>query len=178
MSSTHHHKTPKVIRRMSQELWDMVANNLPAVSTKDAAQALGFHLRTEQKKQYQLWDLIFRDQTWISKATVQYGVNPVLVGWGLHKYCNTKNIQVAKPAYLILVGGDQSGDLRFEKEIFFKSLRSHIFRKESSEVVFNSGLVLNVANVCSDAEVIPVKLDKLFSYQYKRLRTAYYFTSS
>ena len=88
----------------------------------------------------------------------------MLVGWGLHNYCNTKNIQVAKPAYLILVGGDQSGDLRFEKEVFFKSMRSHMFRKESSEVVFSSGLVLNAVNDCSDPEVIPVRLDKLFSY--------------
>ena len=97
----------------------------------------------------------------------------MLVGWGLHDYCTTKNIQVAKPAYLILVGGDQSGDLRFEREIFFESLRPHTFYKESGEVVFNSGLVLNVANVYSDPEVIPVRLDKVFSYRHKRLRTAY-----
>jgi len=146
----------------------MVTSHLPATSAKHATQTFGFKLQIQQKKQSQLWDLIFRDQTWVSEAT-KLGVNPVLISRDLHHYCNVKSTETAQPTYLILVAADRDEDLHWRKGIFLKSLRPHVFHRETNEVKFNSGLVLNVASACSDPEVIPVKLEKVFSHRFKKL---------
>ena len=73
---------PTAVYKISQEVWDMVVDHLPALSAQYAATALNFDLRPPQKKLASIWDAIFRDLAWVSRAS-STGCGPFLVGKGL-----------------------------------------------------------------------------------------------
>ena len=156
---------------MAQELWDMVTRTLSPISARNAGHALNFNIRTQQEKHSRVWNMIFQNEDWITKATTEFGVNPILIGPNLHAYYNNDS-QKYKPAYMVLETGDRSGDLRFHKELFLKSLKPHTFRKETGEVEFKSGITLNVISALDDPEMIYMETKRLFSYRHKRLRTS------
>jgi hypothetical protein len=174
MPSTRY-REPKVISKIPQELWDIIACNLPAFDARNAAQALGFELPPQQEKQSQLWNAIFRDSRWITEATIKFGLNPILIGRDLYDYHSIEALR-ARAMYLVLVVGDPTGDIRFE--LFLESLRPHKFHNDTMEVDFDSGITLKVANVYwantyPHPEVASVKPQRLFSNKQDRLQTAY-----
>ncbi len=176
MSSTRCQE-PKCITRIPQELWDTIACNLPAFDARNAAQALGFELQPRQEKQSRLWNAIFRHSTWITEATIKFGLNPVLIGRDLHNYHSIETLK-ARALYLVLMAGDPVDETSLEKELFFESLRPHKFRKDTLEVEFESGITLNVANVYRaniyrDPRFTLVKPQRLFSNTWDSLQTAY-----
>ena len=176
MSSTACHEST-AITKMPQELWDKIAYNLPAFDARIAAQALGFKLQSRQKKQGQLWNAIFRDSTWITEATIKFGLNPVLIGRDLYDYHSIETLK-APALYLVLVVGDPSADVQFERDLFLKSLRPHEFHNDTMEIDFESGITLNVANIYQvsrfpDPGVVSVRPHRLFTKQKDRLQTAY-----
>jgi len=108
---------PKAMTKMAQELWDMVARALSPISAKNAGHALNFKIRTKQEKHSRVWNMIFQNEDWMTKATTEFGVNPILIGPNLDAYYNN-NSQEYKPAYMVLVTGDRSEDLRFQRKLF------------------------------------------------------------
>ena len=78
----------------------------------------------------------------------------------------------AQAPYLVLVTGGQTGDLCSERDLFLESLQPHRFHEESLEIEFESGMVLNVANVYRDPEIIPVRPDKIFARPQEGLHTS------
>jgi len=48
-----------------------------------------------------------------------------------------------------------------------------VFYRETNEVKFNSGFVLNVISVCFNSKIILIKLKKVFLYRLKKLQTVY-----
>ncbi|KAK3169309.1 hypothetical protein OEA41_008692 [Lepraria neglecta] len=170
--SSIRYQEPKTITKIPQELWNIIANSLPAFDARNAAQALGFELQPEQDKQSQLWNAIFRDNTWITEATIKFGLNPVLIGRDLHSIDTLK----ARVLYLILVAGDPTCDIQFE--LFLESLRPHKFHHDTMEVDFESGITLNVANVYQATTYpnpgnVSIMPQRLFSKMQDRLQTAY-----
>lgn len=102
-----------------------------------------------------------------TKGTAQFGLNPALIGRDLEDcLCSSGKA----PKYLILVAGDKSGGLCYEKDLL---LRSHEFNEETMEVWFPSGLTLNIANVYRDPAMTPVNLSRVFSYNSRKLQTLY-----
>ena len=165
------------ITKISQELWDVIAYNMPAFDAMSAAQALGFKLQPRQKKQGQLWNAIFLDSTWIAEATIKLGLNPVLIGRDLHDYYSIETLKV-RALYLVLVVGDPAGNIQFDRDLFLESLRPHNFHINTMEVYFESGITLNVANVYQvktfpDPGYVSVRPQRLFTDQQGRLQTAY-----
>jgi hypothetical protein len=155
-----------------QELWDIVTGYLPSLSAGFAARVFNFHLLPWQQKHSNVWSAIFQNENWTSLATSQ-GLNPVLVGQNLHNLYDCKDIRNAKPAYIVLVTGDNSGDIRYHQQILLDSLRPHIFNKKTNEVVFkNSNITLNIDDAIRCPELISLEPKRLFSYRYKRLRSA------
>jgi len=108
---------PKAMTKMAQELWDMVARALSLISAKNAGHALNFKIRTKQEKHSRVWNMIFQNEDWMTKATTEFDVNPILIGPNLNAYYNN-NSQEYKPAYMVLVTGDRSEDLRFQRKLF------------------------------------------------------------
>ena len=164
-----------MITRIPQELWDIIAYSLPAFDARNAAQALGFELQPEQEKQSQLWNAIFRDNIWITEATINFRLNPVLIGRNLLDYHSIEALK-ARALYLVLVVRDPTSDIQFE--LFLDSLRPHKFHSNTIEVDFESGITLNVANVYRadtypDPGTVSVRPQRLFSNQQDRLQTGY-----
>ena len=167
MSSTSNH----AITNVPQEIWDKIADHLPAFDAMNAAKGLRFKLRSQQEKHSKVWHAIFRDTTWITKATTEYGLNPLLIGCDLYD-CYADDFPQAQSTYLVLVAGDRTGDLRFEKDMFLESLKPHKFHKEALEVEFETGMTLNIANVYEDPEIIPLRPNRIFSRPHEGLDTA------
>ena len=164
----------KEMPKAPSEIWDLITNYLPAHSALIASKVCDFELRKIQERQGQLWNSIFKDFKWINTLFNDFRINPILIGRDLHHYHNIKGIKATSPSYLVLIAGDRSGDLRFKKQRFLKSLLQHRFNDKTFELTFKkTGLTLNIANIWPDREIIPAKLKKLFSYENKHLRTAY-----
>ena len=161
----------RAIHNIPQEIWDEIVNNLPAFDAMNAAKVLRFKLRSHQEKHGKVWHAIFRDTTWITKATTEYGLNPLLIGCDLYD-CYADDFPQAQSTYLVLVAGDRTSDLRFEKDMFLESLKPHKFHREALEVEFESGMTLNVANVYDDPKIIPVRPNRIFSRPEGGLDTA------
>lgn len=54
--------------------------------------------------------MIFQNEDWMTKATTEFGVNPILIGPNLNAYYNN-NSQKYKPVYMVLVTDNRSEDL-------------------------------------------------------------------
>jgi hypothetical protein len=164
--------TLRVLNRVPQELWDKIVHNLPALSASHAAHVFNFPLRLQQKRHAQVWNAIFEKDTWLSLA-VNAGLNPVLIGHNIHAYYANRNPTGHIPAYMVLIINDGEGDMRFKKDILFQSLRPHTFNPDTWEVVFDSGITLNVFQAMTSWDSVTMDPRKLFSYKRKRLRSSY-----
>lgn len=105
-----------------------------------------------------LWDSIFNDYTWLNYIVRDLGVNPILIGTRLDTFYQggEDTICNSAPAYIALISGDISGDVTYTKDLFFSSLKSHKYVESTAEIMFDSGITLNIADVLCCPELIPV----------------------
>jgi hypothetical protein len=96
----------------------------------------------------------------------------IIVGKDLQK-CYHRN---GKTGYLVLLNNVNTGDLIHEKSRLLKCLRGpYRYNTTTSEIIFESGLVLNIHNVTVHDELAVVEPKNLFSYRRKKLRSVYTF---
>jgi len=111
-----------------------------------------------------LWDSIFGDYKWLNNIVQDLAANPILVGTRLD----------SKPAYMVLISGDISGDVTYTKDLFFSSLKPHKHVEGAGEIIFDYGITLNIADILQCPEVIPVDIQKLL-YDGDEPRSTYSF---
>ena len=70
-----------------------------------------------------------------------------------------------------------SRDIIYLKDLFFSSLRLYKYIKGALEITFNSGIILNVANVLFFFKIIPTNTKKLL-FNGGKLRSNYSFQKS
>ena len=81
-----------------------------------------------------------------------------------------------RDVYLCLALYEISGDLRFEKDQFFGSLKPHTYLPDEYEVHLESGIVLNVFDVVVGWDSIYIKPERIFrGKRPKHLETLYMF---
>ena len=162
-----------LVPRLPTELWQMITFQLSSLSAKHFADEFrtGF-FRSSQRKHGQLWNRIFKDEMWLCTAE-KLQCNPILIGRDLPKlyYQNDQS------GYLVLLGNDiHSGDLCFQHEQLFKSLKRHDYNKDTTEIIFEDGLILNIYDLfIREYDIVVIDLKRLFSYQNKKLRSFYLF---
>ena len=99
---------------LPRELFDSIVKGVSPHSTKSAADALLF----DEGYENLLWRAIFRKDDWIDRAHT-LGANPALICPNLKSMSRSGTNQ----CYVLLVTHDYGGDLRFNCELLFKSLR-------------------------------------------------------
>lgn len=156
--------------KISQELWDMVADHLPSLSARYAATAFGFRLKPQQERHAGIWDAVFQDLTWVSAAS-STGCEPVLIGKDLDPH-GDDNVYPLENPYLVLVA--KPFESRSERELFLHSLRGHQAQDDNRELELASGVTLNVAHLHDPHGRLPVRITKLLD-RHKRVRTAVLF---
>jgi len=123
--------------RLPSERVDMIASNLAPIHRASLLRALGWH-RTNQyilrknKNFAYIWDYIFKTDVWIRRFleiqnTYEKGPTLALVGRDLNK-------GKFKTTKLTLLVNDWTGDVRYEKDLFFESLRDYEYDEESSVI--------------------------------------------
>jgi hypothetical protein len=162
---------PRVSRsfqKMSPELWEMVMEYLPSLTGRHAAEVFNFPLTERHQRHSNIWSKIFKDsETWTSIVTRQC-LNLVLIGDDLHSL----DRDPMRQAYLALLTGDETRDIRYDKEEFLASLRPHD-QNEINEIVFQeSNITLNIDDVLWVPEIILSTPEKLFSHRHTGLRSA------
>src|SRR5436190_23554752 len=96
-------------------------------------------------KHYALWGAFFKRYAWLKVATKKYNCNPVLIGPGLDSYYND---QSRNEKYMILIAEEMTGDLRYEKKLFFECLQPYSsFNSTTYEIKFNCGITLNAMDI-------------------------------
>ena len=96
-----------------------------------------------------LWDSIFNDYTWLDHMVQVIDANPTLIS------CCSPG-----PAYMALISGDISGDVTYTQDLFFSSLKQYTY-VGTAEIMFDSGITLNIADILYCPELIPVDVQKL-----------------
>jgi hypothetical protein len=155
--------------KMPQELWRMVIHDLPSLTGRYAAEVFGFELEERHQKHSSVWNKILKDdEEWTSIGTKR-GLNPILVGDGLHDLYEDPE----QPAYLALLTGDKTGIIRHDKTKLLASLRAH-HRNEKREIVFHeSNIILNIDEAIYNPFFITLSPKRLFSHhRHNRLRSA------
>lgn len=115
---------------------------------------------TDEQMYKSVWDLIIEDYGWIRSAE-KIGLLPMLVGHDLYSvwYGPPK-----KTYYFVLVDGDWSGDLEYERPKILDCLKPHHFNKETNEVNFkDSNIVLNIDGQIRRGESIMAPPTRIFS---------------
>ena len=161
---------PAAAKKISQELWDLVVNNLPALPASYAATAFDFRLRPQQEKHAAIWDAIFQDLTWVYTAN-DTGYKPVLIGKDLDRCWRDDASRLESP-YLVLLA--KPFESQSERELFLQSLRGHQTRENHQELHLDSGVILNVTNLYDSKSSLPVIIPNLFD-RHKWVRTAVLF---
>jgi hypothetical protein len=64
-----------------------------------------------QERHNRVWNAIFQNETWTSIAS-SHGLNPTAVGQNLHSIYDIDHTTGSQWAYIVLVIGDKSGDIR------------------------------------------------------------------
>lgn len=107
-----------------------------------------------------LWTCIFKDRKWLElaeKIAETDACTPLLIG-------NDLSQTDAPGQYFILLSGDYSGDLTYEKKTLFGSLREdREYDEERQEVRFKSGLAVNISQVISGTDEPRLPIMELFS---------------
>lgn len=145
----------------------MVISHLPSLNKRFASQMFSFQMMRPHEVHSSIWSRIWReDSTWPSFAE-NLGLNLALVGDDLHILGKDPN----STAYLALVTGDISGDIRFRKAELLSSLQPH--HRNGSEIVFrHSKIVLNIDDALHSPEIIMLATERLFSCPIGGLRSA------
>lgn len=126
-----------------------------------------------QGRHNNVWDAIFENESWTSIVRC-HGLNPILLGRDLHSIYNIDNTADNQCVYILLMTGDESGDIRSHSQIFMNSLRPHTYSKTTQEVMFtNSRVILNVHDAVSNVSTRFVDWRRLFSCPEDSLRSAY-----
>lgn len=134
--------------------------------------SIDFLSREDRKRDFSrkfrqsLLDQIFKNSTWIDHAHEAYGAKLFLLGSDLSTvYYDADKIS---GRYLALFAYDISGDLRYDKDMFLKSLKPH--KIVGFEIHFVSGLILNVHSIFISDETTSVDCKRLFQARGQRIR--------
>lgn len=121
-----------------------------------------------------LWNCIFKDKSWLNLAKTYDRSAPLLIGHNLSTFRPRKPFN---QLYLCLITHDHSGDLRYKKDEFFKSLQDGwIYNEHKQEISFPSGITVNVHDILvSNSEELFLPLAKLFPRKGKTLELEYCF---
>lgn len=158
----------RLYTQMSQELWEMVIEYLPSLTGRHAAQVFNFELTERHQKHSDIWNQILKDkETWTSIVTRQ-GLNPVLIGDGLHSLWRDP----MQPAYIALSTGDKSWDIRYDRTKLLTSLRAYHWNKDNEIVFDESKITLNINEALYSPFIVTLATERLFSSQHGRLRSA------
>lgn len=122
-------------------------------------------LSSNQERHKILWDAIFSNYEWLDEVERELQLNPVLVGAKLDTIATQKSTDLDNllPIYMTLLSGDRSGDVVYSKDLFFGSLQPHTHVEGADEITFDSGIVLNIADIIFCPEIVPAKREKLIS---------------
>ena len=116
-----------------------------------------------QRRHDLLWDILFPKKEWLSVAS-EMGLIPALVGYGVSKCYHGS----CKPAYIVLVTGDYSGDLREQRKLLLDCLKldnkKRWFNRKTHEVVLEEfNITLNIEDAYLSPENIRMDPTKLFA---------------
>ena len=119
--------------------------------------------RKNQQKHDKIWDAIFPSKKWLSVAS-EMGLIPVLLGQGVRILHSGSH----KPAYVVLVTGDYSGELRDQRKLLLECLKidnnKRRFNRRTQEVVLEEfNITLNIEDAYLSPESIRMDPRKLFS---------------
>lgn len=147
--------------------------SLPSLSAWNASKAFKFSLTERQYHHAQIWNAIFEAEP---SVAADLNLNLALVGRDLQNLYKSKDINKAKRAYIVLVTGDMSGDIRYRYKDLRQLLKDHTFNEDTNEVMFTkSNIVLNIHDARYNDEFIsikPKKIRRLFVKRNKRLESA------
>lgn len=146
----------------------MVLKDVPSLTGKHAADALGFTLEPRHQRHSSIWDLILKpDEDWTSFVE-DMGLLPFLAGHDLRKI----KPGVTEPAFIVLLTGDETGNVRHHRDRLLSSLQPHHLRNRQEVVFKNSNIVMNVVDALYSTFFTTLDPSKLFSYEEGELRSA------
>ncbi|KAH8726660.1 hypothetical protein GQ44DRAFT_725858 [Phaeosphaeriaceae sp. PMI808] len=120
-----------------------------------------------------LWDTIFCDYKWIDEIVRDFSAQPFLVGTRLDAlHLGSKDDST--PPYAALISGDISGDVTYTTGLFFSCLMPHKSVEGTDEILFDSGIILNISDILACPELIPADIQQLL-YDGDRLGSTYSF---
>lgn len=142
----------------------------------DITHAVTSYLGKVRKHRHsRLWEMIFRDQAWLVKAT-EAKLNPVLIGSNLQSLYSSH--QKIKPGYLCLFTDDITGDFTVSNpenvSLFFQCLRQFTYDASTEEVKLCCGITLDVSEIVGTGALKTIP-SRLFSYSFGNLRSSYLF---
>ena len=120
-----------------------------------------------------LWDSIFCDYKWIEEIVRDFSATPFLIGTRLDAL-HLGNKDDSKPLYAALISGDISGDVIYTKDVFNSCLKPHKLVEGTDEILFDSGIILNISDILNCPELIPVDIKQLL-YDGDKLGSTYSF---
>lgn len=152
-------------------------------------------LTNKQRRNHKrVWNMIFKDQTWLTKVINEYKLNPILIGPDLIRcynnnplpsdlslYSNQRKQYGHSMTYLVLVIEDTLGKLQSTIPMFLSCLREYRFEKYTDEIWITSDslnwptIKLNAFSLLHSSKLIRLKVTDLFPFENKDLLTFYLF---
>lgn len=121
----------------------------------------------------EIWHSIFKDKSWLDLALAFDRCSPVLLGYDLNRFCPRRE---QTKLYVALLARDYSGDLRWMRDEFFASLQDGWEYDESNhEVLFPSGLTVNVYEVLTGYDEAHLPLPRIFINRENGVHSEYCF---
>ena len=124
---------------------------------------LGKHSISNQERHKRLWAAVFSDFAWLDHIEQSLGLNPVLIGRNLDVFGGQEIPRESDQGqiYMALLSGDTSGNIRHTRSLFFKCLRPNAYVEGALDVSFENGITLNIFDILSNPEVVPVDSERL-----------------
>ena len=132
--------------------------------------AEGFDFKLEQRHERLggIWnEILIPDETWTSQAEKD-GLNPFLAGYSLYKIQKGAK----EPAFIVLLTGDKTGNIRYSRDKLLSSLRPYHIRNGQEIVFHESNIVMNVVDALYSTFFTTLAPKKLFGYEDGKLRSA------
>ncbi|KAM0348443.1 hypothetical protein ACHAP4_010958 [Fusarium culmorum] len=127
---------------------------------------------TQSAKHVELWSAIFKCDKWINKVmAIDYGMSanpePCLIG----KRMKSGKKSGKKRTYLILLINDWDGDVRYEKDLFFKSLQKFEHDERDKNLIHftDSSISLHIQDAVSST--LDLVIQDLSTYIFKNRGT-------
>jgi hypothetical protein len=146
---------------------------MPRLARWRIISSIDFPSRQDRKRDFSrtfrqsLLDQIFKNSTWINHAHETYGAKLFLLGTDLSTvYYDADEIS---GQYLALFAYDIGGDLRYDRDIFLKSLKPH--KIVGFEIHFVSGLILNVHSIFVGDESTSIDSNRIFQRRGRQIGT-------